>query len=100
MYSNTALTLAVQDGTDAGQTVEHVHVHLLPRRPGDFQKNDDVYEKVSHEAGVCRKQQIFSVDNSMFSVQLADISTRHSTTYQFLNLGTFVWPIIVCYAHE
>ena len=46
MYSNTALTLAVQDGSDAGQTVEHVHVHLLPRRPGDFQKNDDVYEKV------------------------------------------------------
>ena len=47
VYSNTALTLAVQDGSDAGQTVEHVHVHLLPRRPGDFQKNDDVYEKVS-----------------------------------------------------
>ena len=46
MYSNTALTLAVQDGSDAGQTVEHVHVHLLPGRPGDFQKNDDVYEKV------------------------------------------------------
>ena len=50
VYNSTALTLAVQDGRDAGQTVEHVHVHLLPRRPGDFQKNDDVYEKVSYKA--------------------------------------------------
>jgi bis(5'-adenosyl)-triphosphatase len=41
----------VQDGSDAGQTVEHVHVHLLPRRlgAGDFQNNDDVYEKISYE---------------------------------------------------
>ena len=46
MYETTSLTLAVQDGRDAGQTVEHVHVHLLPRKPGDFQKNDDVYNKV------------------------------------------------------
>ena len=51
VYQSTALTLAVQDGSDAGQTVEHVHVHLLPRRPGDFKKNDDVYEKVSYNAG-------------------------------------------------
>ena len=51
VYQSTALTLAVQDGSDAGQTVEHVHVHLLPRRPGDFKKNDDVYEKVSYKAG-------------------------------------------------
>jgi diadenosine tetraphosphate (Ap4A) HIT family hydrolase len=48
VYSNTALTLAVQDGSDAGQTADHVHVHLLPRRQGDFQSNDDVYEKVSY----------------------------------------------------
>ena len=51
VYQSTALTLAIQDGSDAGQTVEHVHVHLLPRRPGDFKKNDDVYEKVSYNAG-------------------------------------------------
>lgn len=47
VYHGTALTLAVQDGRDAGQTVDHVHVHLIPRKPGDFDKNDDVYDRVS-----------------------------------------------------
>ena len=51
VHQSTALTLAIQDGSDAGQTVEHIHIHLLPRRPGDFKNNDDVYEKVSYKAG-------------------------------------------------
>lgn len=25
---------------------QHVHVHVLPRRAGDFSRNDDVYEEV------------------------------------------------------
>jgi diadenosine tetraphosphate (Ap4A) HIT family hydrolase len=27
--------LGVNNGTAAGQTVHHVHVHVIPRRPGD-----------------------------------------------------------------
>lgn len=38
--------MAVQDGRDAGQTVEHVHVHLIPRKLGDFERNDDIYDKL------------------------------------------------------
>lgn len=26
---------------------QHVHVHILPRKPGDFARNDDVYEKLA-----------------------------------------------------
>lgn len=40
--------MAIQDGKDAGQTVPHVHVHVLPRRSGDFQKNDDVYDAIDN----------------------------------------------------
>lgn len=47
MHNSSSLTIAVQDGKDAGQSVEHVHVHILPRRQGDFAKNDDIYVKVS-----------------------------------------------------
>lgn len=28
--------------------VQHVHVHVLPRRTGDFEKNDSVYDEVGH----------------------------------------------------
>lgn len=45
-YEGNALTLAIQDGVSAGQTVPHVHVHMLPRRPGDFHKNDEVYDEL------------------------------------------------------
>lgn len=30
-----ASTIAVHNGRDAGQEVPHVHVHIIPRKPGD-----------------------------------------------------------------
>jgi len=38
--------IAVQDGPDAGQSVDHVHVHIMPRRPKDFEENDEIYFKL------------------------------------------------------
>ena len=46
-YNVTSLSIAIQDGPDAGQTVEHVHVHVLPRKKGDFERNDDVYKALA-----------------------------------------------------
>ena len=45
-YDCSALNISVQDGINAGQSVPHVHVHILPRQKGDFERNDDIYEKL------------------------------------------------------
>ncbi len=34
-YRPTAYNVGVNVGADAGQTVSHVHVHVIPRYPGD-----------------------------------------------------------------
>ena len=43
-FGGSSLSIAIQDGAEAGQTVQHVHVHILPRKKGDFDRNDDVYK--------------------------------------------------------
>ena len=45
-YNAGGFNIAVQDGKQAGQSVPHVHVHILPRQEGDFERNDDVYDKL------------------------------------------------------
>ena len=51
-FKSSSSTISVQDGAEAGQTVEHVHVHILPRHMGDFSNNDDIYEKLqTHDKG-------------------------------------------------
>ncbi|XP_059518879.1 bis(5'-adenosyl)-triphosphatase [Myotis daubentonii] len=45
-FQGTSLTLAMQDGPEAGQTVKHIHIHILPRKAGDFHRNDSIYDKL------------------------------------------------------
>ncbi|XP_032987508.1 bis(5'-adenosyl)-triphosphatase isoform X1 [Rhinolophus ferrumequinum] len=45
-FQGTSLTVAMQDGPEAGQTVKHVHVHVLPRKAGDFHRNDSIYDEL------------------------------------------------------
>jgi len=49
-YDAGGFNVAVQDGRDAGQSVPHVHVHILPRIKGDFERNDDVYDALEEWA--------------------------------------------------
>ncbi|TDI60547.1 MAG: HIT domain-containing protein [Alphaproteobacteria bacterium] len=35
--SVTSFNVGINDGIEAGQTVDHCHVHLIPRRAGDME---------------------------------------------------------------
>ncbi|KAL1879832.1 Dinucleoside triphosphate hydrolase [Diaporthe australafricana] len=51
-----SFNIAVQDGPEAGQTVAHVHVHIIPRVRGVSSKpedtaGDELYERMAREEG-------------------------------------------------
>ena len=56
-FSAPCSMIAVQDGSEAGQTVKHVHVHVVPRKDGDFERNDDVYDALQKEEGKWRTEE-------------------------------------------
>jgi hypothetical protein len=36
--------------------VPHVHVHCLPRKPGDLERNDDVYDLIDDSSKHLQQQ--------------------------------------------
>ncbi|RDX75680.1 Bifunctional bis(5'-adenosyl)-triphosphatase/adenylylsulfatase FHIT, partial [Mucuna pruriens] len=48
-HKASSLTFCIQDGPQAGQSVPHVHIHILPRKSGDYENNDDIYEDINEK---------------------------------------------------
>lgn len=46
-YEAKSTTITIQDGEFAGQTIKHVHCHIMPRKPGDFENNDEIYTQLN-----------------------------------------------------
>lgn len=44
-YGGTSLNFGIQDGPESGQSVPHAHMHIIPRRKGDFNK-DEIYDRL------------------------------------------------------
>ena len=54
VYEASSLNIAVQDGADAGQSVPHLHTHIIPRKRQDLQEqggNDAIYGMLEGEEG-------------------------------------------------
>ena len=54
VYGASSLNIAIQDGVDAGQSVPHVHTHVIPRRKADLDDrggSDAIYGMLDSEDG-------------------------------------------------
>lgn len=54
VYGGSSLNIAVQDGVHAGQSVPHVHAHIIPRKAADLNHRggtDAVYDMLDGEEG-------------------------------------------------
>ncbi len=47
IFNANGFNWTIQDGTSAGQTVFHVHLHLVPRQVGDLPEPGDWYPRVA-----------------------------------------------------
>jgi len=46
-----SFNIAVQDGKESGQTVPHVHVHIIPRTKESSGEGDGIYDRLQGEEG-------------------------------------------------
>ncbi len=54
VYGASSLNIAIQDGADAGQSVPHLHTHIIPRKKQDLDEqggSDAVYGMLEGEEG-------------------------------------------------
>ena len=54
VFTASSLNIAMQDGSDAGQSVPHVHTHIIPRKAADLDHRgggDAVYGMLEGEEG-------------------------------------------------
>lgn len=59
VFHASALNIAIQDGVDAGQSVPHVHAHIIPRKKDDLSDaggTDAIYGMMESEEGDLGRQ--------------------------------------------
>eukprot|EP01084_Bolivina_argentea_P204887 349970_1 len=75
-----SITFAIQDGKYAGQTIDHVHIHVISRFPKDYEKNDDVYVELEKDAP--SYVQSIGVDDDKRKMQTMEEMTNDAMTYK------------------
>ena len=59
VYNGTSLNIAMQDGVEAGQSVPHVHTHIIPRAKADLDDrggSDAIHDMLEGEEGNVGRQ--------------------------------------------
>ncbi|XP_038695598.1 bifunctional bis(5'-adenosyl)-triphosphatase/adenylylsulfatase FHIT isoform X2 [Tripterygium wilfordii] len=55
-HKASSVTFTIQDGPQSGQTVPHVHIHILPRKGGDFEVNNEIYDAINEKEKELKKK--------------------------------------------
>jgi len=87
-YNCDAFNVAVQDGEGAGQSVPHVHIHILPRYRGDLERNDDIYDQLEmwapREEDCQKKKRLEVPDDSERRDRTIEEMAEEASIYQSL----------------
>lgn len=46
VFNSDGFDWTIQDGVSAGQTVSHLHLHIIPRKPLDMPESNEWYTKI------------------------------------------------------
>jgi bis(5'-adenosyl)-triphosphatase len=91
--SSLSFNVAVQDGRAAGQSVPHVHVHILPRSAGDFARNDDVYQELEEWAP---RPVAADTNGSSNAMDVPDDDQRRDRTREEMAQEAAMYREIIC----
>ncbi|NTW24142.1 MAG: HIT family protein [Lentimicrobium sp.] len=73
VYESDAYDWTLQEGTEAGQSVEHLHLHIIPRKPGDMKEGEDWYAQLQQSIDPQNKER-----NKLSENEYREISLRLS----------------------
>ncbi len=79
-FRSTGVNWSIQDGSEAGQTVLHLHLHILPRCHGDMPAPGDWYPRVERWdkeiLGSARRPRLPDDARAAITLRLRDIARK------------------------
>lgn len=73
VYESDAYDWSLQEGTEAGQSIKHLHLHIIPRKPADLKEGEDWYGQLQQSIDPKNKERITLSEN-----EYKEISTHLS----------------------
>ena len=70
--------------------LQHIHVHILPRKEGDFERNDDIYDKV---------RQFLSISFIIATKQKKILKLLRSLIYLKAKINSIKGNVIIMLGH-
>lgn len=78
VFSCDGFDWTIQDGASAGQTVPHLHLHIIPRKPLDMPERNEWYSKIPENErqmlGSDHRERLSDDDYSIITNQLIEAS--------------------------